>query len=323
MELRHLRYFVRVAEEKHFGRAARALNIAQPPLSRQIKDLEDELGVRLLDRSRAGVLLTPAGRVFFKDATDILARSSFAVERVRHAGKGGAGELRVGYLAGPGAAVIPLAIAAFREKFPEATLTLTEMGGAELAGALRDESIDAAFTSEPDDNGPYAVMPYKPVVRYPMRVGLHVDHRLAKKSVVKWRDLTGEKFWMYSKKHAPTYRGWITGICREQGFDPLIAGEVATATAMLTALGSGSGVALLLPPYACWAPPSIVLRPISPEVEKSEFGLVWTSAAEGPLLTGFIAALGVATKNDSVMRYEKDDALVVEKRKAVSPKRGK
>lgn len=308
MELRHLRYFVRVAEEKHFGRAAQLLNIAQPPLSRQIKDLEDELGVRLLDRSRAGVVLTPAGRVFFKDATDILARAAFAVERVRHAGKGGAGELRVGHLAGPGAAVIPLAMAAFREKFPQATLTLTEMGGAELATALRDETIDAAFISEPDDNGPYAGKPYKAIVSYPMRVGFHAGHRLAKKTVVKWDDLAGEKFWMYSVKNAPTYRGWITGLCREQGFEPMLAGEVATTTAMLTALGSGTGVALLLPPYACWAPPSVVLRPLSPEVEKSEFGLVWSPAAAGPLLDGFLAALAGAEKKESAMREEMEGA---------------
>lgn len=305
MELRHLRYFVRVAEEKHFGRAAQLLNIAQPPLSRQIKALEDELGVRLLDRSRAGVVLTPAGRVFFKDASDILARAAFAVDKVRRAGKGGAGELRVGHLAGPGAAVIPLAMANFRETNPGVTLLLTEMGGAELATALRDGEIDAAFISEPDDNGPYAGKPYKAVVSYPMRVGLHSGHRLAKLAVVPWRELTGEKFWMYSVKNAPTYRGWITGICREHGFEPLIAGEVASTTAMLTAIGAGAGVALLLPPYACWAPPSVVLRPLSPESAKSEFGLVWSPEMSGPVIDAFLAALNKAAKDESAMRGAK------------------
>lgn len=298
MELRHLRYFVRVAEERHFGRAAQLLNIAQPPLSRQIKALEDELGVRLLDRSRAGVVLTPAGRVFFKDAKEVLARAAYAVENARHAGKGAAGELRVGHLAGPGASLIPAAMAEFRRTHPGATLTLSEMNGAELAVALRDEVIDAAFISEPDDNGPYAGKPYKPVVRYPMRVAFHSDHPLAKHERVAWHDLEREKFWMYSVKHAPTYRGWITGVCREHGFEPMIAGEVNSTTAMLTALSSGVGVALLLPSYACWAPPSIVFKPLVPEGESSEFGLVWDSSAVGALLDAWLAALAKAVASD-------------------------
>ena len=307
MELRHLRYFVRVAEEKHFGRAAQLLNIAQPPLSRQIKDLEAELGVRLLDRSRAGVALTPAGRVFFKDASDILARAAFAVDRVRRAGKGDSGELRIGHLAGPGAAVIPLAAAEFRKTHPAVTLRLSEMNGSEMAAALRDGVVDAAFISEPDDNGPYAGMPYTPVVRYPLRVGLHASHRLAKLDVVPWRELAREKVWMYSEKHAPTYRGWITGICRDQGFEPLIAGEVTSSTGMLTALGSGAGIAFLLPPYSCWAPPSVVLRPLKPEPEKSEFGLVRLPETGGAALDGFVAALKKAAVAEDAMRNAKPD----------------
>ena len=148
--------------------------------------------MRLFDRSARGASLTPAGRVFLREARDVLARATFAVEQARRAGKGDAGELRVGHLAGPGAAVIPRALIALRETRPGVSLILNELNSAELAVALAAGEIDAAFVSEPDDNGPYAGMPYKPVIRYPMRVGMSVRHRLAKLDRVPWKEIVGE-----------------------------------------------------------------------------------------------------------------------------------
>lgn len=319
MELRHLKYFVKVADEKHFGRAAAALNMAQPPLSRQIKDLEDEIGVRLFDRSQKGAALTPAGRVFLREARDVLARAQFAVEQAKRAAKGEAGELRIGHLAGPGASVIPRAMASFKETHPQASLVLHELNSAELAKAMREGEIDAAFISEPDDNGPYAGMPYKPVVRYPMRLGLSVRHRLAKFQTVPWNELVSEKFWMYSLKSHPDYRGAMIGLCREHGFEPMVAGEVASTTAMLMAVGSGAGVAFLLPPYSCWAPPGVELRPLSPEGGKAEFGLVWSPSSKGRLLDGWLDALHKASLEDLEYRGIAETAAPepAAKRKAV------
>ncbi len=296
MELRHLRYFVKVADERHFGRAAEALHMAQPPLSRQIKDLEDEVGVRLLDRTKRGAVPTPAGRVFLREARDILARATFAVEQARRAGKGAAGELRVGHLSGPGADIIPKAMGLFRESRPGASLVLSELSAADMARAFAAGEIDAAFVSEPDDNGPYGGMPYKPVVRYPLLLAVSAGHRLAEAERVKWRDAAGERFWVYSKKSYPDYAGWLTGVCRERGFEPMLAGEVTSSTAMLTAVASGGGVALLLPPYACWAPPGVLLKPLTPKGPDLEFGLVWSPSAAGSLLDAWLDALARAAK---------------------------
>lgn len=295
MELRHLRYFVKVAETRHFGRAAEALHMAQPPLSRQIRDLESELGVRLFDRSRRGAELTPAGRVFLREARDVLARAAFAVEQARRAGKGESGELRVGHLSGPGADVIPRAKSLFRSRLPGARLVLSELNAADLAKALAEGEVDAAFVSEPDENGPYGGFPYKAVVRYPLVLAVGAGHRLAARARVRWRDAQGERFWVYAKKAYPDYEGWMMGVCRARGFEPLPAGEVNSSTAMLSAVAS-EGVALLVPSYACWAPPGVLLKPFAGAAVPAEFGLVWARGATGPLLDAWLETLSEAAK---------------------------
>lgn len=291
MELRHLRYFVAVAEALHFGRAAAKLGVAQPPLSRQIRDLEEELGALLFDRESRGVSLTPAGKVLLKEAREVLARAAYAVEATRRAAKGAPRELRVGYLSGPGAVVIPAAMAVFRQSHPGLTVTAIELASSAVAGALERGELDAAFVSEPDANGPLGALRYEPVVKYPLRVGLPAKHPLTRKARVAWRDLRAEKFLVYSPAVAPNYRAWVVALCRSQGFDPDIAAEVVSPTAMLTGIGSGDRVALLLPPYASWAPASVKLRPLTPETEPEGFGLVVAARAPKALVTPWLAAL--------------------------------
>lgn len=300
MDLRHLRHFVTVAEELHFGRAAARLRIAQPPLSRSVKELEQEVGATLLLRDTRSVALTPAGKVMLKEARETLARAAYALEATRRAARSEATELRVGYLGGPGAAVIPAALTAFRKKHPDITLAAIEMNSADVANALERGELDTAFVAEPDANGPLGALRYAPVVRYPLRIVMNTAHRLAKKPRLGWDDLHREKFLVYSRAVAPAYRDWIVSLCRARGFDPRIAAETPSPTALLTGVATGDGLAFILPTYARWAPPEILFKPIHPPPPPEEFGLVFAGHAPKRAADAWLAILRDTAKHDGL-----------------------
>ncbi len=145
MELRHLRYFTVVAEELRFRRAAERLFMAQPPLSQQIRQLEEEIGVSLLERTNRRVKLTPAGEVFLAEARDILARIPAAVEKTRRASKGEMGWLGVGFVASATYDVLPAILRRFREQYVDVELVLLEIPGVEQWRALREKRIHVGF----------------------------------------------------------------------------------------------------------------------------------------------------------------------------------
>ncbi len=150
MELRHLRYFVAVAEEGHVTRAAERLGIQQPPLSQQIQALERELDAQLFRRTPRGVELTPAGRALFDEAKAILARAAEAVAATRRAAQGEAGRIGIGFTSSASFHLfVPRAIRTFRETHPLVALTLEESGTTELVAALRGQAIDTAFVRSP------------------------------------------------------------------------------------------------------------------------------------------------------------------------------
>ncbi len=143
MELRHLRYFIAVAEELHFGRAAQQLGISQPPLSQQIQALEQELGARLFERTNRRVELSEAGRLFLEEARQVLAQVEKAADVARRAQLGELGEMKIGFTSSaPFTSKIPKAIHAFRQRFPAVHLNLKEMSSRDIAEAVFDESIE-------------------------------------------------------------------------------------------------------------------------------------------------------------------------------------
>src|SRR5260370_6353034 len=149
MELRHLRYFLAVAEALSFTKAAAQLRVAQPALSRKVQDLEDEIGVDLLRRSSRGVTLTAEGKVFLEEVRDLLKRADESVEKVRALARGEYGELRVGYAPSPTVEILPPALAAFQKAIPGVKLLLHDLSSDELISGLRNATLELAIMVEP------------------------------------------------------------------------------------------------------------------------------------------------------------------------------
>ncbi|MFZ3485724.1 LysR family transcriptional regulator [Sphingomonas sp. 3-13AW] len=226
MELRHLRYFLAVADELNFRRAAERLGIAQPPLSSQIHDLERELGVTLFRRVPKGAELTEAGAAFLAEVPVVFERVDRAVRMAQRGGRGEVGQLRVGYTGSTSFnEIVPNALRAFRRAYPEVELALDELNSAHLLDRLIHQRLDAVFF-RPGKELPTNVN----VLSLPpenMMVVIPVEHRLAGASVVQLEDLREENMIMFSKALGSGLYGEVIEACRGAGFEPRV-GQVAT-----------------------------------------------------------------------------------------------
>jgi DNA-binding transcriptional LysR family regulator len=252
MELRHLRYFVAVAEEGHITRAAERLGIQQPPLSQQIKAIERELDVQLFRRKARGVELTDAGRAFLEDARAMLTRLDRAFETTRRAARGEQGRLCVGVTStAPFHPLVPRAIRAFREACPMVSLTLEECLSNELVERLRDERMDAAFvrTSLPDRDG----LVVNSLLEEPMVVALPSTHILAQsecETAVSFQRLANETFILYGPPGTGMYDATIAA-CHAAGFNPRVGNLGASTqqapriTSTLSLVAAGLGISFV------------------------------------------------------------------------------
>jgi DNA-binding transcriptional LysR family regulator len=250
MELRHLRYFVTLAEELHFGRAAQRLAISQPPLSQQIQQLEAELGGPLFARTSRRVELTEAGRVFLPEARAALARVEQAGEIGRRATRGEIGELRLGFTASaPLANVMPAIIRAFRERRPDVHLTLQEMLSHQQMQALRDGALDVAFLRAPTD--PTEADPQVTAVELQseeLLVFLHRSHRLARTRAsqrVVLSDLAEDFFVHFSREAGASTYDQFMELCRSAGFQPRMRQEAREAATIIGLVAADLGVTLM------------------------------------------------------------------------------
>lgn len=249
MELRHLRYFVAVAEEGHITRAAERLGMQQPPLSQQIKALERELDVQLFRRKARGVELTEAGRALLDDARAILARVDHAVETTRRVARGEQGRLCVGVPpSGPFHPFVPLVIRAFREAFPLVSLTLEECLRTELIERLRNGQMDVAFLRTPMAAPEGLVI--HPLLEEPMVVALPSAHRLARSGrgddgALALRELACEPFIAYARHHGPALWDATMAACLDAGFSPRLGQEAPRITSALGLVAAGLGIAVV------------------------------------------------------------------------------
>jgi DNA-binding transcriptional LysR family regulator len=245
MELRHLRYFVAVAEEGHVTRAAERLGIQQPPLSQQIRALETELDAQLFHRKPRGVELTPAGRAFFDEAKAILARVGDAVAATKRAARGEAGRIGIGFTSSASFhPFVPRAIRAFRERHPLVALTLEESGTTELVEALRSEAIDAAFVRSPV--GESADLTVRPLLEEPMVAALPSGHPLSGTgNPLPLAALAGEIFILYRRPVGPGLHDAIIAACDRAGFSPQIGQEAPRMLSTLSLVAAGLGVTLV------------------------------------------------------------------------------
>jgi DNA-binding transcriptional LysR family regulator len=245
VELRHLRYFIAVAEEGHITRAAERLGMQQPPLSQRIKAIERELDVQLFRRKARGVELTEAGRVFLDNAQAMLALNERAIEATRRTARGEQGRLCVGITpTGPFHPFVPRVIRAFREAFPLVSLTLEECLTPELLKRLRNEQMDAAFLrtpmAEPQD------LVIASLLEEPMVVALPSAHALAQNdgddAALSLKDLAGETFIAYARQHGPGLYDATTAACLKAGFSPRLGQEAPRITSALSLVAAGLGI---------------------------------------------------------------------------------
>ncbi|QBF24705.1 LysR family transcriptional regulator [Pseudomonas tructae] len=245
MELRHLRYFIAVAEELHFGRAAQNLGISQPPLSQQIQALEQELGARLFERTNRRVELSEAGRLFLEEARLVLAQVDKAADVARRAQLGELGEMKIGFTSSaPFNSSIPKAIHAFRQRFPAVHLNLKEMSSRDVADALLDESIEVGLMR------PLALPESLNVVelfREPLVAVINADHPLAQGSAtgVHMAALAHEPFVFFPRSYGSGLHAQLLSLARQAGFSPHFAQEAGEAMTIIGLVAAGLGVSVL------------------------------------------------------------------------------
>ena len=242
MELRHLRYFVAVAEECHFGRAAKRLFISQPPLSRQIRDLEEELGVPLFDRSRQRVRLTDAGRQFLEGARQTLIQAERSIGMARQAAEGKTGFLSIGYIPTGDLGVIPKVLRPFRKRFPRVELELRSLPVVTQIDELRRERIHLGFLRLPVHAPDLKI---EPIYSESLIVALQEKHPLTRHRKIPLLALAPEPFLMFPRRLAPTYYDELVSFFRAAGFSPLIGHEVESLQTQLALVSAGMGVTLL------------------------------------------------------------------------------
>lgn len=243
MELRHLKYFVVVAEELHFGRAAEKLSISQPPLSQQIQQLEREVGARLFHRTSRQVELTEAGRVLLVEARQILKAVDQATSDVKRAARGELGRIGIGFVASATYDILPDILRRFRSEYQEIALDLVEMHSAEQGAALRDRRIDIAFSRPPlvDDD-----LVTEAVSAEDLVVAVAESHPLARRGPeVRLADLADQPFILYPRNPLPSYADFVIRACEAAGFSPSIAQETLQMQTALSLVSAGLGVTLV------------------------------------------------------------------------------
>jgi DNA-binding transcriptional LysR family regulator len=294
MELRHLRYFVTVAEELHFGRAAARLHVSQPPLSMQIKALEEELGTRLLSRTQRKVELTAAGAVFLKEAREILQRVDQAAAAARRAARGEAGELAVGFVSIADYNVLPAALSAMRERSPGIALTLHEATTDVQLRELAGERLDVGFVLPPVNDPRLTLLP---LLREPLVAALPQQHPLAagrgKLPLARLRDAP---FILFPRHMAPGLYDDIVSFCRQAGFSPRVDQEAIQMQTIVSLVSAGLGVALIPASLRNLGRAGVVYRALREPSPLTQIALAWRTGDERPTLARFLEAVRTATR---------------------------
>lgn len=289
MELRHLRYFVAVAEELSFTRAAERLHIGQPPLSQQIQALEAEVGAQLLERSKRWVRLTEPGKLFLADARRVLALSEQAVATARRAQRGEAGELRIGFtFSTPFTPLFATVINRYRQRYPDVTLTLHEMATSPQIAAIEQRQLDLGFVRPPEAAVPDSVV--LATLRHdPLVAVLAADSPLAGQAQVRVADLQGQPFIMYPKAAGTGIYPQIFRLCREAGFAPQIAMEAGEASTIIGLVAAGCGISVLPGSFDSIRMDGVCYRPLADAEATTTLSLALRQDARGALVEAFVA----------------------------------
>jgi DNA-binding transcriptional LysR family regulator len=287
MDLRQLRTFLAVAEERHFGRAAERLHIAQPAVSQQIRVLESHLGTRLFDRTSRSVDLTPAGRTLFAGTADILDRVAQLAEATRATGRALRGELRLNYARTAPVGIATDIVEEFRRRHPEVSLTIATVTTARSVEQLRDGTRDAAFVRLPlleaDD------LQVIEIGRDPLIAALPANHRLARRRLVTPEDLAADRLVFWPREQGPGFHDWIVTQLFG-GTLPQIARIEPDTEQMVRAVARKAGYAVTTQSRASLlSVRNVVFKRFAPSVPTAPLGLAWRAADTSPPVRRLVA----------------------------------
>ncbi len=290
MELRHLRYFIAVAEEENVTRAAAKLHVAQPSLSRQIRDLEYELGVSLFDHAARTVRLTDAGRLFLMEAREVVSRFEDAIRTVRAFASGHEGEFHVGYAPSLTTKILPATLRNFQTACPKVRVKLHDLSTEEMLAGLRNNSLHAALLVKPSMAGLDGLL-FEEIIRYRPCVAMALSHPLAERGNISSADLAGQALLAYSHADYPEYHTWLEKIFKGHPM-PRITAEYDSSTSLIAAIESGCGIALVQEGFENLAGSRLVIRLLEDAEEKSfSFGIACRKADPSDLIQRFKSAV--------------------------------
>lgn len=289
MELRHLRYFVAAAEELNISRAAARLRLSQPPLSRQIRDLEQEIGTPLFDRRYKRLKLTSAGAYFLPEAREILSHATRAARLAKAAGTGQTGQITIAFLSPLGGMFLPRIIQSFRRKFPLVDIDLREMVPRQQLEALVDHHIDLGFLPKSEIESTSDVA-FEPLMEVQLRLAIAPGHRLARQRRIPLKKLEQEKFVIFKRSAAPATHDFILQACRSAGFEPHIVKQSDRAQSILDLVAAGTGIAIV-PEHFRRYQAELLLRQFIPDLPPLSLCMAWRQNDHSPVLRSLYATI--------------------------------
>jgi len=285
MELRHLRYFVTLAEELHFGRAAQRLHIAQPPLSQQIRQLETELGFELLHRTKRTVLLTEAGQVFLEEVQQILKQLEQAIQIGRQTSRGEVGQLIIGFVSSASYNVLPEILRTFRKCVPCVSIELRELTTNQQLQWLREGRIDVGFLRPPVEETLFST---ETIFREPLVVALPKGHPLANQSDVSLASLCSEPFILFPRKYASGLYDAIISLCQQAGFSPKVAQEATEMQTIVSLVAAEMGVAIVPASLQHLQRTGVVYKNLQEKTPEVAINMIWQCHDTSPTVQRFL-----------------------------------
>ncbi|HLZ61903.1 MAG TPA: LysR family transcriptional regulator [Ktedonosporobacter sp.] len=286
MDLRHLHYFVAVAEELHFGRAAQRLHMAQPPLSQQIRQLEDELEVQLFYRTKRHVQLTEVGQVFLQEARQTLAQAEQAINVARRASRGELGRLAIGFVGSATYEILPLLIRRFHDQYPDVELQLREFTTSQQVRALLNGHIHAGLLRPPVHERSLHVMP---LLKEPLVVALPFNHPLTEQALLPIESLAREHFILFPRSQGPGFYDQIISLCQQAGFSPQVIQEAIQMQTITGLVATGLGISLIPASAQHLRNAGVAYRPLLPATVHIEMALAWHKEEPSPVLQAFLS----------------------------------
>ena len=286
LELRHLRYFVAVAEELHFSRAAKRLHMAQPPLSQQIRKLEQYIGHPLLTRNSRTVALTQAGEMLLERSRYLLRRLEDDLETVRRVGRGEIGTLTIGFIGSAMLTGLPALIGSYRRRFPKVDLRLRELTTSSLVDAIRQGAVDLGFLR---DAGPTEGLMVEQVIAERFVVALAEAHPLASRKKLSLAELKGEPLILFARELGPMAWDKTIALCEASGFRPAIVQDAPEWLTVLRLVSSGLGFSIAPACVAIIRTPGVICRELTKCPISTNIELARPSDHLNPIMEAFLA----------------------------------